>query len=90
MIPAGRYPMRGIQGWKDMPIILKLRPAHQRTSLENAEVTEVQADFDFLIIVLIWEHAYYLKYQYHRVNYIQAFWQIANWQETERRYLDSR
>ncbi|VFP78484.1 Superoxide dismutase [Mn] [Candidatus Erwinia haradaeae] len=36
-----------------------------------------------IISLDIWEHAYYLKYQNQRSDYVQAFWNIVNWDEAE-------
>ncbi len=40
-----------------------------------------------LLGIDVWEHAYYLKYQYRRGDYVDNFWNIINWAKVSDRYM---
>ncbi len=56
--------------------------ANQDTPLSDGAVPIVGLD--------VWEHAYYLKYQNRRADFIAAFWQVVNWDRANALFVAAR
>lgn len=72
-------------GWA----ILSWQPTWNRLEILQAEKHQNLTQWSGIpILVLdVWEHAYYLDYQNRRKDFINSWWQLVNWYEVERRLV---
>jgi len=57
------------------------------TNNQDSPIMDISGDKGIPILCLdVWEHAYYIKNQNRRVDYIEAFWNVANWDFVSQRY----
>ena len=57
------------------------------TPNQDAPIMEGQIP---ILGVDVWEHAYYLKYQWRRADYLDAWWNVVNWDEVAKRFAAAR
>ena len=73
-------------GWawlilKDGKLDITSTPNQDNPLMDVAEVKGTP-----ILGIDVWEHAYYLKYQNKRPDYLAAIWNVINWNEVEKRY----
>lgn len=73
-------------GWawllvKDGKLEISSTPNQDNPLMDVAEVKGTP-----ILGVDVWEHAYYLKYQNRRADYLAAFWNVVNWSKVDERF----
>ncbi len=66
---------------EDQSLIISSTPNQDNPLMDVAEVNGTP-----ILGLDVWEHAYYLKYQNKRPDYVSAFWNVVNWDEVTKRY----
>lgn len=76
-------------GWawlieQDGKLVVSSTPNQDNPLMDVAEVKGTP-----ILGIDVWEHAYYLKYQNRRADYLTAFWNVVNWELAGKRYEDA-
>jgi superoxide dismutase, Fe-Mn family len=79
------------KGGADLGLKIESTPNQDSPISETASVLDGPLVFKIPLLGLdVWEHAYYLKYQNKRADYITAWWNVVNWDFVAERYAKSK
>ncbi|MCV4754854.1 Fe-Mn family superoxide dismutase, partial [Escherichia coli] len=71
-------------GWA----LLVWSPRAHRLEILQTEKHQFMTQWDTipLLVLDVWEHAYYLQYKNDRTAYINSWWNVVNWRDVESRF----
>ena len=74
-------------GWA----ILVWAPRSHRLEILQSERHQLMTQWDTipLLVLDVWEHAYYLQYHNNKAEYVDNWWNVVNWREVEKRFNES-
>jgi len=52
----------------------------------DKQICPISLGLQPLLVIDVWEHAYYLQHQYRKKDYIESWWNLVNWEKVERLY----
>lgn len=73
-------------GWAFLILTKDKKLSLKRHSFQNSPLSQGNVP---LLGIDVWEHAYYLKYQNRRLDYVTAWWNVVNWKAVENNFLQA-
>ena len=77
-------------GWAWLTVGADKKLAISSTPNQDNPIMDIAENKGAPILALdVWEHAYYLNYQNRRPDYVNAWWNVVNWEEASRRFSEA-
>src|SRR5947207_364844 len=90
-LPNLPYPADALEPHIDKMTMEIHHGRHHKAYVDNANKDSPYMNRQVSILGIdVWEHAYYLKYQNKRPDYVDAWWNVVNWKAVGERYASAK